>query len=78
MSIADNFDHGPDAGFIRAYDARAARRQFQVSIALVLVLAFAATVLGCLTIDRPSVASRSVAGKPISPNVAETLLDICG
>jgi hypothetical protein len=49
MSIADNFDHNADAGFVRAYDARAARRQFRVSIVIVLVLAVAAVALGMLT-----------------------------
>jgi hypothetical protein len=49
MSIADNFDHKSDAGFVRAYDARAARRQFQVSSMLVLVLALSAIALGILT-----------------------------
>jgi len=49
MSIADDFDHKSDAGFVRAYDARAARRQFQVSSMLVLVLALAAIALGILT-----------------------------
>jgi hypothetical protein len=49
MSIADNFRQKPDAGFVRAYDARAARWQFQISIALVCVLAFAAIALGVLT-----------------------------
>jgi hypothetical protein len=41
MSIADHFDHTPDAGFIRTYDAQTARRQFQVS-------AVAAFALGLL------------------------------
>ncbi|MFZ0558845.1 MAG: hypothetical protein WAN31_08230 [Methylovirgula sp.] len=46
MSIADHFDHAPDAGFIRAYDSRAARRQFKISVALILVLSLAAFTLG--------------------------------
>jgi hypothetical protein len=48
MSIADHFDHTPDAGFIRTYDAQTARRQFQVSVVLILVLAIAAFALGML------------------------------
>jgi hypothetical protein len=48
MSVADHFDHTPDAGFVRAYDFQAARRQFQVSVVLILVLAAAAFVLGML------------------------------
>jgi hypothetical protein len=57
MSIADNFDHDSDAIFVRAYDARAARRQFQVSIVLVLVLALAAVALGMLTQLAPPIAN---------------------
>jgi hypothetical protein len=30
MAIAGNFDDKSDAGFVRAYDARPARRQFQI------------------------------------------------
>jgi hypothetical protein len=48
MSVADHFDHTPDAGFVRAYDSQAARRQFQVSVVLILVLTFAAFALGLL------------------------------
>jgi hypothetical protein len=48
MSVADHFDHTPDAGFVRSYDTQAARRQFQVSLVLILVLVFAAFALGLL------------------------------
>ncbi len=46
MSIVDHFDHAPDAGFVRYYDSRAARRQFRISVALVVVLSLAAFTLG--------------------------------
>lgn len=46
MSIADHFDSAPDAGFIRSYDSRAARRQFRISVALILILSMAALTLG--------------------------------
>lgn len=79
MSIADNFDRKSDAGFVRAYDARAARRQFQVSTMLVIVLALAAIALGILTQLAPPIATgRSSAAKPSSPHIAQTLLDIRG
>ena len=79
MSIADNFDNKSDAGFVRAYDARTARRQFQVSSMLVLVLAFAAIALGILTrLAPPIVTGRSSAATPSSPHIAEKLLDIRG
>lgn len=48
MSIADHFDHTPDASFVRTFDAGAARRQFQISLVLVVVLASAAFVLGMM------------------------------
>jgi hypothetical protein len=79
MSIADKFDPKSDAGFVRAYDAHAARRQFQVSSMLVLVLVLAAMALGILTQFAPPIATgRSSAAKPGSPHIAETLLDIRG
>jgi hypothetical protein len=48
MSIADHFDHAPDAGFVRSYDSQAARRQFQISLVLILILSAAAFALGLL------------------------------
>jgi hypothetical protein len=48
MSITDHFRRVPDAGFVRAYDAQAARRQFQISLILILILALAAFSLGIL------------------------------
>ena len=79
MSIADHFDQKSDAGFARAYDARAARRQFQVSSLLVLVLALAALALGILTQFPPPIATgRSSSARPGSPHIAQTLLDIRG
>ena len=55
MPAADRFDECPNAGFVHAYDARAAKRQLQISIALVFVLAFAAAVIGFLAqLDFPA------------------------
>jgi hypothetical protein len=55
MSIADHFYHTPDAGFVRTYDSQAARRQFQVSVVLIMVLALAAFTLGLLVhFDEPA------------------------
>jgi hypothetical protein len=79
MSIADNFDHQSDAGFDSAYDARAARRQFQVSIMPVLVIALPAIALGILTPLAPPVATGGFSAFNASgPHIAETLLDIRG
>lgn len=55
MSIADHFDHAPDAGFVRDYDSNSARRQFNVSLILIVVIALAASALGLLIrFDGPS------------------------
>lgn len=55
MSIADRFDHAPEAGFVRFYDPRAARRQFRVSLALIVILAMAAFTFGfLLRFDEPA------------------------
>lgn len=48
MLISDDFDQKFEAGFVRAYDKHAAKRQFQVSLALVVVLGFAAIALTIL------------------------------
>jgi hypothetical protein len=48
MSIADHFEHTPDASFVRRYDSSSARRQFQLSLVLMIVLAVAAFALGTL------------------------------
>lgn len=54
MSIADHFEHVPDAGFVRSYDSQAARRQFQISVILILILTLAAFALGLLVrFDEP-------------------------
>lgn len=54
MSIADHFDHAPDAEFVRSYNSQVARRQFQISLALILVLSLAAFTLGfLLRFDEP-------------------------
>jgi hypothetical protein len=85
MAAQAPFDRNPGAGFVRAYDAQAARRQFQVSFTLVLLLAFAAAVLGCLTqLGQPALPARSILGKaasapPAGPGGAQMALpDIRG
>ncbi|MEW6437440.1 MAG: hypothetical protein AB1508_09790 [Pseudomonadota bacterium] len=62
MSIADHFDRAPDAGFVRSYDSRAARRQFQVSLVLIVILTVSAFALGLLVrFDPPAGISDSPA-----------------
>lgn len=76
MAIADQFDHEPDAGFVRSYDARAARRQFQVSVVLVVVLLVATLAVAFLVRNgRPSSAAERVAIGSTKSVFAETLLD---
>ena len=45
MSVVDHFHKTPEAGFSRSWDAESARRQFNVSLALIAALAFAAGLL---------------------------------
>jgi hypothetical protein len=64
MSIASNFDRVPDAGFSRSFDVQSARRQFQLSVILVLILAAATFMLGAMIrFDAPVSASVN----PIKP-----------
>ncbi|GAC1331805.1 MAG: hypothetical protein NVSMB26_10570 [Beijerinckiaceae bacterium] len=48
MSVANHFDHMQDAGFTRSFDSQSARRQFQLSLVLVLILAAATFMLGMM------------------------------
>jgi hypothetical protein len=77
MSVADNFDQIPDAGFVRSYDSQAARRQFQVSLVLILVLAVAAFVLGVLVrFEQPSVSLKSAPIKAHEVHFAGRLSEV--
>ena len=74
MSIADHFDHAPDAGFIRDYDSASARRQFRVSLVLLVVIALATTALGLLIrFDGPSNASAPAFSEVQPPSYAGKL-----
>lgn len=70
MSIADHFDHAPDRAFVRSYDSKTARRQFQISVALVVVLALAAFSLGFLLQFEQATAPGDLA--PTMPAVMKT------
>ena len=68
MSIADHFHHAPDAGFVRNFDGDAARRQFRVSMVLVVVIAAAAAALGTVVrFDGPMVAPTTSVAMPMTP-----------
>ena len=45
MSVVDHFDKAREGGFSREWDADSARRQFNVSLALIAALAFAVGLL---------------------------------
>ena len=79
MSIADHFDHAPDAGFVRSYDSRAARRQFQVSLVLIVILTVAAFALGLLVrFDEPSAGVSQAPMAPHDVHFAGVLPDLSG
>ena len=73
MSIADHFERAPDAGFIRNYDSGAARRQFHVSLMLIVVITLAATALGLLVRFDAPVASSAVMQTSTPPAYAGKL-----
>jgi hypothetical protein len=71
MSITNNFDRLPDAGFTRSFDVQSARRQFQLSLVLVLILAVATFMLGLMIrFDTPISASLGQI-KPIQTHYAD-------
>lgn len=77
MSIADHFDPAPDAAFIRKYDSKTARRQFNMSIVLVGVISMAAAALAFVVrFDTPAdntvFEGRSVAVSPVTPTMPAT------
>jgi hypothetical protein len=79
MSIADHFDHAPDAGFVRSYDSQAARRQFQISVVLILILTIAAFALGLLVrFDEPAGNGAAPASTAHEVHFAGSLADFRG
>lgn len=79
MSIADHFDHAPDAGFIRSYDLRSARRQFQVSLILIAILTVSAFALGLLVrFDPPANVSSQAPVAAHDVHFAGVLPDLTG
>lgn len=75
MSIADQFERSPDAGFIRRYDLEAARRQLQVSVLLIIVMACAAALAFLYAFDAPRPQANPTASHAGYMRVAQTLLD---
>jgi len=79
MSIADHFDRAPDAGFVRSYDSQAARRQFQVSLVLIVILTVSAFALGLLVrFDPPAGVSETPAMAHHDVHFAGVMPDLSG
>jgi hypothetical protein len=72
MSLVDKFDDQMEPAFSRSFDRESARRQFRVSIFLVVAMASAAFVLGfALPINQgsnplPSADSAAFSGRLVS------------
>lgn len=68
MSIADRFENVPDVTLVRTYDEHTARRQFQTSVVLIVVLAVTAFMLGLLVrSDQPVPLTRPAPPKVETP-----------
>lgn len=48
MALTDQFNRKVDIGFVRSYDANSARRQFEISLMLVFILAVSVLSLGIM------------------------------
>jgi hypothetical protein len=63
--------HGSNDEFVRSYDVQTARRQFQVSVFLIVVLAVVAFILGHLTqFEEPASQKKTIA--PVSHSTQVT------
>ncbi len=78
MSIADHFDHAPDAGFVRSYDLRSARRQFQVSLVLIVILTVSAFALGLLVRFDPPASVSNIPTAAQNVHFAGVMPDLSG
>jgi hypothetical protein len=53
MSLVDKFDDQVEQGFTRSFDRDSARRQFRVSLLLIVAMAVSAFILGfALPVDK--------------------------
>lgn len=64
MSVADHFDHTPDAAYIRGYDSGSARRQFNVSVTIVALLLAACAIIALVRFEAPSSVSEAPMSAP--------------
>ena len=76
MSVIDHFDKAPDAGFERDWNAESARRQFNVSLALIAAPAFAVGVVAWTM--RPAPAPKPVRAAAVVTGPADFRPDVFG
>ena len=67
MSIADHFEQARDTHFVRDVDSSSARRQFNLSMLLIVIVAVAAASLSAVVrFDTPAMFSK-VSGSVVAP-----------
>jgi hypothetical protein len=76
MSVIDHFDKAPEAGFERGWSADSARRQFNVSLALIAALAFAVGMVAWTM--RPAPPHKSVRAAAVVTGPSDFRPDIFG
>lgn len=65
MSLVDKYDNTSDSGYVRRFDRESARRQFRVSLLLIIAMALSAFVLGfAMPVGGPITASETAKDNP--------------
>ena len=60
MSLVDKFDNKTEPGYSRPFDRESARRQFRVSVLLIIAMALSAFVLGfAMPVGNPTTQTNS-------------------
>ena len=66
MSLVDKFDNKNETGYVRRFDRESARRQFRVSLLLIVAMALSAFVLGfAMPVGTPN----TTTGAAVDPTV---------
>lgn len=66
MSLVDKFDNKNETGYVRRFDRESARRQFRVSLLLIVAMALSAFVLGfAMPVGSPN----TTTGAAVDPTV---------
>lgn len=64
MSLVDKFENKTEPGYTRRFDRESARRQFRVSILLIIAMALSAFVLGfAMPVGTPATQPNAAADK---------------